>query len=277
MHADSGQAQLFRTYLASRPAVYAIVLGATAAFGYGVFRDSATVMIAGPAAVAVGVAGIAWFFADRAAAHRFYTGFARSVGLSYTTPAQLPAFTPLLGAGNRRHLEHWMHGRLPGGLDGGVGQLVWERVEREADGDESVKERNRFTVCVVDLEPSMALFRGICLRPHRGLFAPHSDWLDRARTRAVEVESTEFGQRYELRLADDQDEVVLRRLLAPTLVSWLANHPLTPGFELKAGALCVFVPRPIEDAGNLTFLIDATRHLAGRVLAEVEEERARAA
>jgi hypothetical protein len=37
------------------------------------------------------------------------------------------------------------------------------------------------------------------------------------------------------------------------------------------------VPRAIEDAGNLTFLIDATQHLAGRVLAELEEERARAA
>ena len=39
----------------------------------------------------------------------------------------------------------------------------------------------------------------------------------------------------------------------------------------------MFVPRPLEDAGNLTFLIDATRHLAARVLAEVEEEQARAA
>ena len=67
---------------------------------------------------------------------------------------------------------------------------------------------------------------------------------------------------------------MLRRLLSPTLVSWLAEHPLAPGFELKAGTLCAFVPRPLEDAGNLTFLIDATAHLAGRVLAQVEEEQA---
>jgi hypothetical protein len=39
----------------------------------------------------------------------------------------------------------------------------------------------------------------------------------------------------------------------------------------------VFVPRPLEDAGNLTFLIDASRNLAARVLARVEQERARAA
>ena len=67
------------------------------------------------------------------------------------------------------------------------------------------------------------------------------------------------------------------RLFAPTVVSWLANHPLSPGFELKAGTLCVFLPRPLEDAGNLTYLIDATRYLAARVASEVGEEMARPA
>ncbi len=91
------------------------------------------------------------------------------------------------------------------------------------------------------------------------------------------MESSEFVARYELRTGTDQDQLLLRRLLAPTLVSWLAHHPLTPGFELKAGTLCVFVAQPLEDAGNLTFLVDAARHLASRVLAQVQEERARAA
>jgi hypothetical protein len=170
-----------------------------------------------------------------------------------------------------------MHGRLPGELSGGVGHFVWERIERDSDGDEQVRERNRFTICVADLAPSMGLFKGVFLRQRRDLIAPGSDWLKRTRKRGVEVESSAFTQRYELLLAEDQDEVVLRRLLSPTLVSWLANHPLTPGFELKAGTLVVFVPRPVEDAGNLTYLIDATRHLASRVLAEVEEDRLRAA
>jgi hypothetical protein len=277
VNADSGQGQLFRSYLGNRVAVYAMAFGVLGAFVYGGWKGSAVVMLGGPAVVVAAVVALAWFLADRAAAHRFYAGFAQAVGLEYTSPAELLTLTPLLGAGNRRRVEHWMHGRLPGDLSGGVGQLVWERVERDSDGDEAVRERNRFTICVVDLEGSLSLFRGVYLRPQRGLIAPHSDWLGRAPTRELEVESAEFGARYELRAATDQDEVVLRRLFAPTLVSWLAHHPLRPGFELKAGALCVFVPRPLEDAGNLTFLIDATRHLAGRVLAEVEEERARAA
>jgi hypothetical protein len=277
MHADHGQGELFRSHLRSRPAFWAVLLGASAAFLYGAWKRDPLVMAAGPAGVVVAVAGIAWFVADRAAAHRFYTGFARSVGLTYTSPAELTTLTPLLGAGHRRRAEHWMHGRLPGELSGGVGHFLWERLERDSDGDEHVRERNRFTVCVAHLEASMALFRGVFLRRRRGVIAPHSDWLKRTRTRGAEVESAAFTQRYELLLADDQDELVLRRLLSPTLVSWLANHPLTPGFELKGGTLVVYVPHAIEDAGNLTYLVDATRHLASRVLGEVEEDKLRAA
>jgi hypothetical protein len=277
MHADHGQGELFRSYLKSRLAVFALVFAGSAAFLYGAWKRDPLVMAAGPGAVVLGVVGVAWFVADRMAAHRFYSGFARSVGLSYARRADLPTLTPLLAAGDRRRLEHWMHGRLPGGFSGGVGHLVWERIKREPDDDVHVKERNRFTVCVVDLEASMSLFRGVYLQPRRGVFAPHSDWLKRARARSVELESSDFTQRYGLRLADDQDEVVLRRLLSPTMVSWLANHPLMPGFELKAGTLTAYVPRPIVDAGNLTFLIDAARHLASKVLAEVEADNLRAA
>jgi hypothetical protein len=231
--------------------------------------------LGGPAGVVAAVVAIAWFAADRAAALNFYWGFANSVGLSYANSTQLLALTPLLGAGDRRHVEHWMYGRLPGNLSGGIGQLVWERVRRDSDGDEVVKDSNRFTICTVDLDASLPLFHGVFVHPRRGLFAPYPDWV--GRTRTLEVESSDFGERYELRIATDQDEILLRRLLSPTLVSWLAQHPLVPGFELKAGTLCAFVPRPIEDAGNLTFLIDATVHLAGRVRDAVEEERARVA
>lgn len=170
-----------------------------------------------------------------------------------------------------------MYGRLPGELSGGLGHFVWERHERASDGKVQVRERNRFTVCVVDLEPSIARFKGVFLRPRRGLVSSHSDWLKGRRLESVELESSACTERYELLHATDQDEVVLRRLFSPTLVSWLADHPLTPGFELKAGTLVVFVPDVVEDAGNLTLLIDATRHIAARVLAEVEEDTLRAA
>ena len=186
--------------------------------------------------------------------------------------------TPLLGAGNRRHVEQWMYGRLPGDLSGGVGQLVWERIQRDSDGTNSVKERNRFTICVADLDPSLPYFRGVYLHPRRGLFAPVFRLAGtHARADASRWRAREFVERYELRAASDQDDLLCAGCSSPTVVSWLANHPLSPGFELKAGTLCVFVPRPLEDAGNLTYLVDATRYLAARVAGEVGEEMARPA
>jgi hypothetical protein len=275
--ADSGQGGLFRSYLGGRYAVWAMALGGLGALILGASQQSLAIMLGGPAAVVAVVVVICWVVADRAAADRFYLRFAESVGLGWAPKAEVLTLTPLLGAGSRQWAENWMYGRLPGGLEGGVGQFVWERTQRDSDGDEVVRERNRFTICMAEIEASLPLFRGVYLRPRRGLISPYSDWLGRTPTRALEVESTEFGLRYELRRATDQDEILLRRLLAPSVVSWLANHPLTPGFELKAGTLVVFVPRPLEDAGNLTFLIDATRYLAGRVMAEVEEELTRVA
>jgi hypothetical protein len=277
LNADSGQGQLFRSYLTGRTGAYAMALGSLAAFTVGAWQANVAIMLGGPAAVVAVVVAIAWFAADRSAARNFYWGFASSVGLTYASSTQVLALTPLLGAGDQRYVENWMYGRLPGGLSGGIGQFVWERIGRDSDGDKVVKDRNRFTICTVDLDASLPFFHGIFLHPQRGLFAPYPDWMGRAPTRSLEVESSDFGQRYELRIATDQDEIFMRRLLSPTLVSWLAQHPLVPGFELKAGTLCAFVPRPLTDAGNLTYLIDATVHLAGRVRATVDEEQARVA
>jgi hypothetical protein len=277
MNADSGQTGLFRSYLVSAPAAYVMAFGSLGAFTVGAWQGSVPIMLGGPAAIVLAVAAIAWVAADRAAANNFYFEFATSVGLTYASQSLLLALTPLLGAGSRRHVEQWMYGRLPGALSGGLGQLVWERVQQDSDGSTSVKERNRFTICVVDLDSSLPYFHGVYLHPRRGLFAPYSDWLGRTPVRSVEVESSQFVERYELRAASDQDDLLLRRLFSPSVVSWLANHPLAPGFELKAGTLCLFVPHTLEDAGNLTYLIDAARHLAGRVAGEVGEELARPA
>jgi hypothetical protein len=264
-NADAGQRELFRAYLGSRPAFYALLIGCAAAFAYGAYEQSPLVMAAGPAAVILGVAAIAFFVADRTAAERFYRSFASSLGLTHVGRRELLTLTPLLGAGDRRWCEHWMEGP-----EYSLGHYVWEELERtrDKDGDLSeVKERHTVSLCVVELEESLSRFKGVYLRPRRA----SDDWLPKSLTREIEVESSAFTERYELRIAEDMDELRVRQLLAPTLVSWLASHPLTPGFELKAGTLAVFVTRPLEDAGNLTFLLDATRHLAERIRREVAE------
>ncbi len=282
-HADHGRSELFKAYMKGRYAAYGLVLGCSAAFIFGAWKGSPLVMAALPAAVALGVAGIAFYAADRGAAQRFWSSYAASLGLTLQARRELLALTPLLGAGDKRWCENWMEGTLPGepALAGGLGHFVYEDVEsrRDSDGDlqREVRERRRFTLCVIELEPSLALFKGVYLRPRKGIFDTGKDWLRRSGTDVIELESSAFTQRYELRLASDQDELRARQLLSPSLVSWLAGHPLAPCFELKAGTLVVFLPRVLEDAGKLTFFVDAARHLAIRVMREVTEAAARPA
>jgi hypothetical protein len=280
---DSGQRELFRSYALGRSAIYAYVIAGGAAFLVGAWQRSPLIMAAAPVAVVLLVVLFAFLAADRAAATRFYVSVAQSLGLLYLDETALLPLTPLLGAGDRRRCENWMQGVLPGDppLPGGLGHFVFEdlRERRRSDGTEilEVSERRRFTLCVIELEPSIALFKGVFMRPRRGIFETASDWQKRGGLRTVELESAAFTDRYLLRITDDQDERRARELFSPALVSFLANHPLTPCVELKAGTLAVFTPRVIEDAGNLTFFLDAARNIAMRVLREVEEAAARPA
>jgi hypothetical protein len=72
MNADSGQGELFRSYLKSAPAAYAMAFGSLAAFTVGAWQGSLPIMLGGPAAIVLAVTGIAWMAADRAAANNFY-------------------------------------------------------------------------------------------------------------------------------------------------------------------------------------------------------------
>jgi hypothetical protein len=64
---------------------------------------------------------------------------------------------------------------------------------------------------------------------------------------------------------------VLRQLFAPSFVVWLSDHPLQPGFELRAGTLVVFIPGHCGEAGKLEFLMMARAEIAKRIRAELTE------
>jgi hypothetical protein len=280
---NSGERELFRAYVKGRAAMYALILGGGAAFSVGAWKQSPLAMAAGPVAVVGLVILVSAIAANRAAADRFYRSFASELGLGYAERSEPLPLTPLLGAGDKRWCEHWMRGTLPGepSFSGGVGHFVFEEIERKRGTSglqtDHVTERRRFTVCTIDLEPSLPFFKGLYVRPRRGIFPEGEDWVRHGDTRTIELESAAFGRRYEVRIASDQEELMARQLLAPTLVNWLAEHPLQPCFEAKAGTLAVYVPKPLTDAGNLTYLLDASRHLAERVQKETEEALARPA
>jgi hypothetical protein len=278
VNAKSGWSVYFRDLIRGKPAVYALTLGCIGTFVYGAYVQSPVVMAGGPVGVVALVLAVAAVWADRLAAQRFFRSFASGCGLEYVDRWEVPCFTPLLAAGTRQWCRRWMMGPVleEPRLEGGLGYFFYER-RREPDGSlgsgsERVVERGHFTVCVIDVEQSLPLFKGVFLRQRRGLFELRSDWLADTPTDVVELESAAFTERYELRVSKEQDELLVRELLSPSLVSWLAGHPLAPGFELRAGALVVFVPKLLDDGGNLTYLLDAAREIARHVIREVEEE-----
>jgi hypothetical protein len=120
----------------------------------------------------------------------------------------------------------------------------------------------------------MARFQGIYLRRRRGLFDrldSDANWLRKHRLKKIELESTAFHETYELCADEDQDDIVVRQLFAPTFVVWLSEHPLKPGFEVRAGTLVVFIPGHCGEAGKLEFLLMAEAEIARRIQAELTE------
>jgi hypothetical protein len=273
-NADSTRALHMRRILRGRTAGYGLGLGIVGAFVLGASLHSAAVMLGGPVLVALLILAAAFAAADGRAERDFFLSFAAARGLRYVGETTLLPLTPLLGAGNRRECRHWMVGplgeRTPG-LTCGLGHYTWfER--RRADKSTSRWVPRHFTICVVDLEPGITMFPGVFLVRRRGLAGMlGGDWLSTGTRRRVELESAQLHERYNLWVERSQDDLLLRELFSPSLVAWLAEHPLEPCFEYRAGTLVVYLERRLQDAGRLGWLQDATEEIAARLAREVAE------
>jgi hypothetical protein len=259
----------FRELIGSSAAVAGGAILAAIAFTIGAAGQNVAVMVGGPLAVAVAIVIWCWVVADRNAEDEFFTRFAVTHRLNHWKQYTISPFTPLLGGGDRRHCQHWMEseGR-------GIGWFTFEC--RHENGDKpDTWEPHHFTVATVDLgEMGMSRFQGIYLRRRRGVIDrldTEANWLSGHRLKTVELESTAFQERYELWAENDQDDLALRQLFAPTFVVWLSEHPLKPGFELRAGELVVFIPDRCGEAGKLDFLLMATAEISKRIQAELSE------
>lgn len=267
---NSTRSAHFRTLLGSSFTIVGGAIFIAIVFTIGAASHQAGVMLLGPVFVVFVMVLIAWFRADSQAEDEFFKRFAGAHGLNHWAQQySLPAFTPLLGGGDRRHCEHWMESKGRG--------LGWYTFEvRQDNGDKpDTWEPHNFTVATVDIgELGMARFQGIYLRRRRGIFDrldTDANWLRGKDLKKVELESTAFHERFELWAEQDQDDIVLRQLFAPTFVVWLSDHPLKPGFELRAGELVVFVPDRLGEAGKLEFLLMAAADISKRIQAELSE------
>ena len=107
---------------------------------------------------------------------------------------------------------------------------------------------HHFTTCVVDMEEAMVMFPALFLQRRRDLVGhlTEEEWLNRHGRQVVELESVEFSRRYELLADGHLDRLALRELFSPSFIVWLAEHPLAPCFEYRAGTLVVVRARSAD-------------------------------
>ena len=268
--ADSTRAGHMRRMLGSRATVYALALGAVGAMVFGAWLREPLVLLAAPAAVTIAVIALCFIAADRRAEQEFFLSFARARGLTYVPRTELLPLTPLLGAGDRREVRHWMEGALGDSLPScGLGHYVFH--VRRGTGRNARWTSHDFTVCVVDLEQGMVAYPGVFLarRPDLVDRVGGGTWLDTGTRRRLELESEALHERCDLWVERSQDDVRLLQLFSPSFVAWLADHPLHPCFEYRAGTLVVYLERRLEDAGRLSWLLDATAGIARRLRQEI--------
>lgn len=259
----------FRTTVGSGSAIVPAAILVVIAFTIGAASHKLAIMGGGPVLVVLGVIAFAWYTARRDAENEFFVRFADSHKMNHWPKWSLESFTPLLAGGDRRHCDHWMEA-------GGRG-LGWYTYEvRHDNGDKpDTWDPFDFTIATVDVgEFDMGRFQGIYLRRRRGVLDKlntEANWLSRESCNRIELESAKFNERYELLASRDQDEVILRQLFAPSFIVWLSEHPLEPGFELRAGMLVVFIPGHCGEAGKLDFLLMAANEISKRIQAELTE------
>jgi hypothetical protein len=271
--ANSSRGRHFRALLHARGFAYALVLGAVAALVAGAALHSLALLSGGPVAIGAVAVLIAFASADRRAAQDFFSDYAATRDFAYRGDAALEPLTPLLGAGDRRRCEHWMQGRLEGGLRCGLGHYTYEVRRRDSRERGTLPETRHFTICVVDLEPGMRMFPGIFLCRRRGVFGrlEGEDWLSHRNRHKVELESAALCERYDLWVDDAQEPLLLHQLFVPSFEVLLAEHPLEPCFEYRAGMLVVYVERRISDEGHLDWMREVASRISAAFAAEIRE------
>jgi hypothetical protein len=267
----------FRRELKSSTSVFGLIFGVSLGLGAAIALANPLLIVGVPAAIGLLLVASAWYQASTQAESEFFGALAPKLGLQYMTSGALPQLTPLLSAGDTQKYEHVMEGPIFGQLGGPRCMLAHYRygVVKARSEEFTATTSYDFTVCAMEVPMAYSVIHGIFLRPRpqiriSGLW---DDWLARARPEDVDLESGAFEERYELKVARDQERVALHELFSPSFIVWLAEHPLRPGFECKAGVLVVFVPGHEATPDRLTLFHEASREIARRVSAAVAAPR----
>ncbi len=230
--------------------------------------------LAAPVVVVLLALVIAFWLADRRAHGDFWTGLAASMGYTYQGEVKLPAYTPLLAAGDRRSCPEWMTGKLEDGRNCAVGNYTYE--VRQENGDEpDTWTSYDFTLAMIDIAPPEVSFvRGVYLRPRNRLRFFGEATLPGVRKDRLETESSAFKDKYDLYVDPDDDKSRVLEIFSPSFIDALAKHEGGMCFDYRGGSLGVFVKDHSDDAGRLLSVMESAKWVCKRIDEEIAESRA---
>jgi hypothetical protein len=226
------------------------------------------------AIVAAGI-GVVFAIADSKAADDFFNVYAENHGLELTGKSGLPASTPLLRKGDERYANRTLSGEIAPGCTGLLALYTYEEQTTDSNGNRQTNY-HRFTLGMSEVPECLEHVPELYCQKRSGLRSlERFEDVFRAGKRRVTLESTALGDRYEIFVAKDQDDVWLRRLFSPSFIVWLTEAaPEKFAFELVKGTLVAYVPKHKEDTADLDRVAAATGAVAQRLREKSAEREA---
>ncbi|MGK2954304.1 MAG: hypothetical protein ACSLFI_01350 [Solirubrobacterales bacterium] len=212
----------------------------------------------------------AWKKATKDARDDFFFSYAECRGLGDAGTTELPPAVPLLRAGDRRQFGRLMSGRLAPNSTGTLGHYVFEDVAGKDENERVIF--HEYSVVVIEVPEVGERLNEFYCEVRSGMDNDRAADYPLPGTERFSLESTALAKRYDMRVGIGEDEILLRRVFAPSFIVWLAEQPPDRfGFELCDGMLCCFVPRLLDTAEGLDGLVEAATVVAERLAGEVRE------
>jgi len=217
------------------------------------------------AIVAVGI-GVVFAIADSKAADDFFHVYAENRGLELGGKRRLPAATPLLRKGDDQYAKRTLAGEIAPGCAGLLAMYTYEEQTTDSNGNRQTSY-HEFTLGMSEVPECVDQVPELYCQKRSGLRSlERFEDVFRRSKRRVTLESEALGDRYEIFVRKDQDDVWLRRLFSPSFIVWLTEAaPERFAFELVGGSLVAYVPKHREDAADLDAVAAATGAVAKRL------------
>jgi hypothetical protein len=217
------------------------------------------------AIVAVGV-GVVFAIADSKAADDFFDVYAENHDLILGGKTRLPSATPLLRKGDDQYAKRTLTGEIAPGCGGLLALYTYEEQTTDSNGNRQTNYHH-FTLGMTEVPECVEHLPELYCQKRVGLRSlERFEDVFRRSKRRVTLESEALGDRYEIFVDKDQDDIWLRRLFSPSFIVWLTEAaPEKFAFELVNGALVAYVPKHKEDAADLDRVAAATGAVAKRL------------